>query len=201
MLKSFGRTLLTGLFTMLPVVLTLYLLYWLAVSAETVLGNMIRLVLPDGMYRPGMGVAAGVLVTFMVGLLMSAYLVQRLFDQAEQLLYRVPLIKSIYRAIRDLMDYLSPARKKDFGQVVAVTLENGMQLIGFITRSERADMPRDFGEEDSVLVYIPMSYMIGGFAVLTPRSAVRPLDMSMEEAMRFVLTAGLTGSGASSSGH
>ena len=46
---------------------------------------------------------------------------------------------------------------------------------------------------DSVLVYLPMSYMVGGYTVLIPRSELRPLKMSMEEAMRFVLTAGITG--------
>ncbi len=54
-MRFIGRNILTGLVTILPVVLTLYLLYWLAVSAETVLGNMIRLILPENMYWPGMG--------------------------------------------------------------------------------------------------------------------------------------------------
>ncbi|MCO6411746.1 MAG: DUF502 domain-containing protein [Thiogranum sp.] len=197
MLKLLGRTLLTGLITILPVVLTLYLLYWLAVSAETVLGNLIRLILPQGMYWPGMGVVAGVVVTLLVGLLMHAYVVQRVFDKAEQLLYRVPLIKSVYRAMRDLFDFFSPSRKKEFEQVVAVSLDNGMQVIGFVTQAVPEQMPGDFRDEAGVLVYVPMSYMIGGFTVLMPRSAVRPLQMNMEEAMRFVLTAGVTGSGRS----
>lgn len=200
MLKSIGTTLLTGLITILPVALTLYLLYWLAVSAETVLGNMIRLVLPQGMYWPGMGVIAGLVVTFLVGLLMHAYLVRRLFDRGEQLLYRVPFIKSVYRAIRDLFDFFSPSKKREFEQVVAISLQNGMQVIGFVTQALPEQMPRDFRDEAGVLVYIPMSYMIGGFTVLMPRSAVRPLQMNMEEAMRFVLTAGITGASGNSSG-
>jgi uncharacterized membrane protein len=195
MLKSLGRTLLTGLITILPVVLTLYLLYWLAVSAETVLGKMIRLVLPEGMYWPGMGVIAGVAVTLVVGLLMHAYVVQRVFDKGEQLLYRVPLIKSVYRAMRDLFGFFLPTRKKEFEQVVSVSLANGMQVIGFVTQAVPERMPADFRSEGGVLVYVPMSYMIGGFTVLMPRSAVRPLHMNMEEAMRFVLTAGITGNG------
>jgi uncharacterized membrane protein len=54
-------------------------------------------------------------------------------------------------------------------------------------------MPKDLRQKDSLLVYVPMSYGIGGFAVLVPRSATRPLDMSLEDAMRFTLTAGVTG--------
>jgi uncharacterized membrane protein len=193
-MKSAGRTFLTGLITILPVVLTGYLLYWLAVTAESVLGKLIRLVLPADWYWPGMGVVAGLAVVFAVGLLMHAYVVQRLFTRAENMLYHVPVIKSVYRAIRDFFDFFSPAKQKDFHQVVAVTLgDTGMQLVGFVTEGRAERLPRDFGGEDRLLVYLPLSYMIGGYTVLLPRSAVRPLDMSMEEAMRFTLTAGVTG--------
>jgi len=68
-----------------------------------------------------------------------------------------------------------------------------MQVIGFVTQNDPERLPKDFRGDDCVLVYLPLSYMIGGYAVLVPRSAVRPLDMSMDEAMRFTLTAGMTG--------
>ena len=195
MLKSISKTLLTGFVTILPVVLTLYLFYWLAVSAESVLGRLIQLMLPDHLYWPGMGVVAGLAVIFAVGLLMHAYVVQRLFARGEQVLYHLPLIKTIYRSIRDFLEYFSPAREKEFEQVVAVSFgDTGMKVIGFVTQALPENMPEDFREKDSILVYLPLSYMIGGYAVLVPRSAVRPLDMNMEEAMRFTLTAGVTGS-------
>ncbi len=54
-------------------------------------------------------------------------------------------------------------------------------------------LPVGFNQKDNLLVYIPMSYGIGGFAVLVPRSSTRRLDMSLEDAMRFTLTAGVTG--------
>ena len=155
---------------------------------------MIRLVLPEDLYWPGMGTIVGLLVVFLIGLLMNAYLVQRLFSWGEQILYHVPLIKSVYRSIRDFFNYFSPAKEKEFEQVVSVTIgETGMKVIGFISQAIPENLPKDFREEDNILVYIPLSYMIGGYAVLMPRSAVRPLDMSMEEAMRFTLTAGVTG--------
>ena len=197
MLKSISKTLLTGFVTILPVVLTLYLFYWLAVSAESVLGRLIQLMLPDHLYWPGMGVVAGLAVIFAVGLLMHAYVVQRLFAKGEQILYHLPLIKTIYRSIRDFLEYFSPSREKEFEQVVAVSFgDTGMQVIGFVTQALPENMPEDFRQKDSILVYLPLSYMIGGYAVLVPRNAVRSLDMNMEEAMRFTLTAGVTGSGA-----
>lgn len=194
MFRSMSRTFLTGLVTLLPVVLTLYLLFWFAVSAESLLGQLIRLLIPDQFYRPGMGVVMGLLMVFAVGLLMHAYVVQWLFAKAEGIVYHVPLIKTIYGSIREFLDYFSPARKREFEQVVAVRLgDTGMELIGFITQAAPEQMPADFRGTDSVLVYLPLSYMIGGYTLLMPRSTVRPLQMSMEEAMRFTLTAGVTG--------
>ena len=194
MVGFISKNILTGLVTILPVALTLYLIYWLAVSAESVLGGIIRLGLPENLYWPGMGLIAGLLMVFIVGLLMHAYVVQRLFAKGEQVLYHMPLVKSVYRAIRDFFDYFSPTTKREFEQVVAVTIGNtGMQVIGFVTQAIPANLPQGFREEGSILVYVPLSYMIGGYAVLMPRSAVRPLDMNMEEAMRFTLTAGVTG--------
>lgn len=181
--------------TILPVLLTVYLLYWFAVTAETILGNLIRLVLPANAYWPGMGLVAGLAAAFIIGLLMHAYIVQRLFAMGERLIYHTPVIKSVYRALRDFLDYLSPDKQKEFEQVVSVTFgDTGMKVIGFITQHDYNKLPAGFREEDSVLVYIPLSYMIGGYAVLIPRSALQPLDMTMEEAMRFSLTAGVTSS-------
>lgn len=189
-LRAIGKYILTGLITMLPVILTLYLLYWLAVTAEAVLAELI----PQGIYWPGMGMATTLLAAFTVGVLMHSLPGQRVFTRGERIFYRLPIIKSVYSAMRDFMDYFSPSRKKEFEQVVAITLgETGIRLIGFVTQADPAALPGDARHDDSVLVYLPMSYMIGGYAVLVPRSAVQPLNMSMEEAMRYILTAGVTG--------
>jgi len=192
MLKFLSRNMLTGLVTLLPVMLTLYVVYWLLVTLEMALGGLIRLLLPDDLYLPGMGLIAALLLTFVVGILMHAYVVQRLFAAAESLLYRMPLIKSVYRAIRDFFDYFSPETHKEFEQVVAVTFDD-MQLIGFVTQALPEDMPEGFGGENRVLVYLPLSYMIGGYALLIPRDRIKPVNMTMEEAMRFTLTAGVAG--------
>lgn len=191
MFKSISKILITGFITLLPVVLTIYLLYWLAVSSEQVMGSALRLVLPQAIYFPGLGMIAGLVLVFIVGLMMNAYMVRQLFALGEQVLYRLPLIKTVYRAFRDFFDFFSP-KKEQFGQVVAVTL-NGMELVGFITQEDPMRLPESFRDRDSVLVYLPMSYMVGGYTVLIARSELRPLKMSKEEAMRFVLTAGITG--------
>jgi uncharacterized membrane protein len=192
MLKLINKNILTGLITLLPVILTLYLLYWFVLTTETILGGVIRNVLSEEFYRPGMGVVAGLVVAFLVGLIMQTIIARQILASVERLMKRLPVIKSVYLSIRDLLDYFSAEKKKDFEQVVAITIGD-MQLVGLVTQADMSKMPAGLNQEDNLLVYIPMSYGIGGFAVLIPRKATKPLKMSMEEAMRFTLTAGVTG--------
>lgn len=194
MLKLINKNILTGLITLLPVILTLYLLYWFVLTTETMLGSVIRDMISEEFYKPGMGVVAGLIVTFFVGLIMQTIIARQVLYSVEQLVEKVPLIKSVYLSIRDLLNYFSSEKKKDFEQVVAITIgETGMQLIGLVTQADMSKLPVGFNQKDNLLVYIPMSYGIGGFAVLVPRKATKALNMSMEDAMRFTLTAGVTG--------
>lgn len=193
MFSFITRNMLTGLITLLPVVLTFYLLYWFAVTAESLLGGLIQSVLSSRLYWPGMGVVAGLLVLFLTGLFMRAYLVQLLFSRLEQLLSHTPIIKSIYGAFRDFLDYFKPKEEQDFEQVVSVQISDSLKVIGFITEHDNEKLPNGFNDAGSILVYLPLSYMIGGYTILVPKSAVSPVDLTMEEAMRFTLTAGMTG--------
>ncbi len=159
------------------------------------MGGALRWLLPNAFYFPGLGMIAGVVVVFFVGLLMKAIFIRQLFAFGEQILYRLPLIKTIYRVMRDLFDFFSP-KKDGFGQVVIVNF-NDMEMIGFITQEETERLPDALRNPDSALVYIPMSYMVGGFTLMVPRKKIKPCQMGMDEAMRFVLTAGITGKNAS----
>jgi uncharacterized membrane protein len=197
MFKSIGTTLLTGIITVLPIVLTAYLLYWLALTSEDVMGGILQWALPQLIYFPGLGTLAALILVFLIGFLMKALLVRQLFAFGEGIVYRVPIIKSIYSAIRDLFDFFTP-KKEHFGRVVIVTVNN-MEMIGFITQEDPARMPESLRNPDSVLVYLPMSYMIGGFTLLIPKQDIKPCQMNMDEAMRFVLTAGITGQSNSGS--
>lgn len=191
MFKFISKTLLTGFITLLPIVLTIYLFYWLGISSEQVMGKALQYLFPHSPYFPGLGILSVVVVVFAVGFLMHAYVVRRLFSLTEEILYKLPLINSIYRAFRDFFDFFSP-HKEGLGQVVAVKL-HGMELVGFVTQEDPDRLPPSFRDRDSVLVYLPMSYMVGGYTLLVPTSELRPLQMSRDEAMRFVLTAGITG--------
>lgn len=191
-MRYVGKIIFKGLAALLPVTLTLYLIYWLGVYIERLLQPVIITVIPEHYYLPGMGVAAGLVVLFFVGLAVNAWIVQRLFLLVEGLLRRIPLIKSIYGSLHDFMDYFSGTEQHDgLKQVVLVSVGEAT-LVGFLTREHVDDIPGLSANNKVVAVYLPLSYQIGGYTVYLPRSSVTPVDMSMEDAMRRVLTAELS---------
>ncbi len=193
-MKGLSKTFLTGLAAILPIAITFYVLIRLASWAESILGTGIKLVLPRGLYHVGMGVIAGVLLVFILGVLMRAFVVRRLFSWGENILGRIPLVKVIYGSLRDLMRFFSGGEDRGFSHVVLVTLgQTNLSTLGFVTRQDFAGFPPEMGSEDTVAVYIPLSYQIGGHMVLVPRSAIKSVPMSTQDAMRFAITAGMAG--------
>ncbi len=191
-MKYLGRIFLTGVLTVLPVLATVYLLIWLFTTAESFLGKPLQWLIPEGFYRAGMGLVVGMAVIFVVGILMRAYIVRRLFQFTEKLLLQLPLIKTIYAALRDFFGLFAGQEDEVALQVVTVQLPGSdMRLMGFVTRDQFSDLPDGVASEGEVAVYLPMSYQIGGYTVFMPRSRITPVNMSREQAMRFVLTAGL----------
>lgn len=184
-----GRIFITGLLTVLPVIATLYFVLWVLSLLEQFFGKQVRLLLPDAWYRTGMGLVVAVVVVFVVGVLMHAILFRRLFARAERLLLEIPLVRSVYAALRDLLGLF--AEHKESLQVVSLDLPGNLRVLGFITRADFSDAPAGIARAGEVAVYLPMSYQIGGYTVFVPRSACTPVEMSREEAMKFILTAGL----------
>lgn len=191
--KKTNKTFITGLITILPVAATAYLLFWLAATAENFLGRLLRFLLPEELYRPGMGVAAGIMIVFLVGLLMETWLVRALVEKIEKIIYRVPLVKGVYGAIREFISFLSQDKNRGAARQVVIVSPAGkdFQLLGFVTRDNLCGLDQGI-DRKYIAVYLPFSYQIGGYTVLVPRSAVQPLDVSIEKAMRFIMTAGIT---------
>ncbi|MFO1509797.1 MAG: DUF502 domain-containing protein [Steroidobacteraceae bacterium] len=189
-MSQLGRILLKGLVTILPIGLTVYLIYWLGVTTEELLSGPIRWFVPDAAYVPGMGLIAGFIVLFIVGLLVNAYVVRRSMHVIENLVMRVPVVKTVYGALRDVTKLVNTSgRKSELERVVLVEFGPG-RVMGFVTQ-EHATLPGIGTDEDLVAVYLPMSYQIGGYTVYLPKNRIEPTDLSVEAAMRIVLTGGL----------
>ncbi len=176
----------------MPVALTFYLLYWLGKSIELMIRPILLYFIPPEAYWPGMGLVAGVLILFGIGLLVDAWIIRKLFRIGETILDKIPLVKSIYGSLRDFMDYFTHLKdNKSMQKVVSVRFGDS-HLIGFVTKEETAVSGQHNSLNNLVAVYLPMSYQIGGYTVYVPREILEPLDLTVEDAMQMVLTAGLT---------
>ncbi len=191
-MKQIGSILLKGLVTILPIGLTIYFIYWLGITTEGLMSKPIKWVLDDANYWPGMGLVTGFVILFLVGLAVNAFIVRRVLGLGEELLLRVPVVKTVYSAIRDMTRLVNTDKKKgDLDRVVTLDYGPG-KLIGFVTQ-EHANTIGIGGGDDMIAVYLPMSYQIGGYTLYVSRSKVHETDLTVEQAMRIVLTGGVRG--------
>ena len=192
-LPRLARTFLSGLAVVLPIVITIAVLLWVVATAERLLGMVLQWVLPGDTTVPrGLGIVVAIGLIFAIGVLMEAVYFRRLMAWVDDLLEKIPLVKTVYSAVRDLMSLFSKAGSKKFSKVVLVKLPGTeASLIGFVTIEDFAGLPVTPGA-GQVAVYMPMSYTIGGYTVFVPKDWLTPLDMSLEDAMRFVVTAGMS---------
>jgi uncharacterized membrane protein len=188
------RIFMGGLAVVVPLAVTVYVAWWLVTAAESLLGGLFRAVFPERYYVPGVGVLLGIALIFAVGVLVHLWLVRRLLGWGSAVLDRIPLVRTVYGSVRDLMGYFRGTDRAEAAEQTAmVSLGDGeTRMLGMVTRTDFGDLPAGIGGEGEVAVYLPMSYQIGGFTVIVPRSRVEPIDLSFEEGMRLALTACMT---------
>lgn len=192
-MKGLWQIFLRGLATVLPIAVTISILYWIGVSLESVLGGILKIFLPDKYYLPGTGLLLALVAVFILGATVHAWIITKLIEIGERLIDRIPLAKSIYGAVRDLMKFVSAtSERKGLDQVVMVDVADDIRLVGFITGDEIGIIKDPDMKGELTSVYLPMSYQIGGFTVCVSREKLTPLEVSVEDAMRWVLTAGVT---------
>ena len=188
-----------GLIAVLPVALTIYLMVWLARGFESILGGGIQAILPPEYYVPGMGVLAGILLVFVVGFMLEAWFTRRLWQYGERLLVRMPLVRAVFGAIKQIVSYVSSGSGPTGSHAVMVSLHGGQaRMLGLVTR-ETLDFLDDPAHKDDIAVLLPWSYQVGGITVFVPRSAVQRVNLTAQEALRLVLT-GAVGKGTSGAG-
>ena len=193
MFKKLRNALVRGLVVVLPIALTIWLLWWIGSSTEALLHRLILVFVPPEYYRPGMGLVAALLLLIAAGVMVNAFIVRRLLAAWEALMERIPIVKSVYGAVRDFVQILpAGGERRELKRVVLARIGDAT-AIGFVTRDDAGELALGHGTEGTVAVYFPMSYQIGGYTLLLPRSRVEPVDIPIETAMRLVLTGGMSG--------
>ncbi len=124
---------------------------------------------------------------------MYPWVTRKLLDSFDELLRRIPLFGAIYSPVRDLMDVLDGEVERKLDQVVLIKIPNtDVETLGFITRDDLSDLPDGFSKEGHVVVYVQWSYQIGGYCFVVPRESAQPVNMTIQQGMRWALTAGIS---------
>jgi len=181
-----------GLAAVLPLALSVYLIYWLLSSSERLMRSVYLSVLPEDYYFTGLGTVLALVFLFLIGLLLQTFLLKGLLRLGEGIINRIPLVKSVYTSLRDFMDFITRSADSDASKVVAVSMPDGSKLIGLITAEEKDSSFVTGDKEERVGVFFPMSYQMGGYTLYYERKQLEELDIGVEEAMRIILTGGMT---------
>jgi uncharacterized membrane protein len=173
LIKNFLR----GLVIIVPIALTVYLLYQTFITLD----RLLRLPLP------GLGLAIILVTIILVGVLAGNFVGREFFLLTEKLFTKAPIVRIVYAAIKDLLEAFV-GNKRRFDRPVAVTLANGIRAFGFITQDDLGTL----GRQGEVGVYIPFSYTWDGCLLLVPRERVEPLEADSASIMALVVSGGVS---------
>lgn len=189
---SLKRYFLTGLLIITPLWGTVLILKTLFVAVDGILGNVLaKLVTPD-YYVPGLGILTLVLLILATGLLATNFIGGRIVRLWEELLHRVPVVRGIYATLKSMMDILSFKEREKYNRVVLIQFpKNGHYCFAFVTGVTQGEV-QAISPEPLVHVYVPTSpNPTSGYFLLVPEKEVVPLDISVEEAMKLIVSGGL----------
>lgn len=188
-MKLINKLFFKGLIVVLPVTITIYVLVLVATKAENVFGKFIKDILGPDLYMPGLGILLTFLAIMSVGILVSNFITGRIINWAIERFEKFPLIKAIYRPLKDLMSLFSTGGENNMKKVVFVNFEHmGFKTLGLVTREEFSDLPPNSVEKNKIAVYIPMSYMLGGFTAIVDKENVIELDIPVDKAFKLAIT-------------
>lgn len=186
-MKKFVTYFFKGILILVPIVLTIYIVVIVFQLTDSILG---RYFVALGIKIPGLGLLTTIVLIILVGFLGTQVASGRVFNYIDGLFGKLPLIKIIYNTIKDIMNALL-GRKSSFAKVVMIDLPGGndIKILGFITKEDL----EIFGLKDHIAVYILQSMQWAGFTLLVPKSQVQELDVKPDEALKFIVSAGISG--------
>jgi len=187
MKHSFFSAIKKGLIALAPLVITFTLLRWIYNLLESLFGNFLELIVGKQWYFPGLGILMALMMIVLVGYLLDYLLIQKIYNFGERILVRIPLVKTLYSAIRQFMTFFKSDEHK-MGQAVRVKMGEH-HMLGVMTRKDLAQS--QLAKSQEVAVFFPMSYQMGGYTMLVNKSQVEILSMNVEDVLKFAVTAGV----------
>ena len=178
-MKRISQYFLQGLLFLVPLAVTLYVVYKVFVKIDRLLDFPV----------PGLGFLVTIVFITLVGFAASNFLTRNIVNLVDRIFARLPLVKMIYTAIRDLV-HAFVGDKKGFRRPVQVVIdrESNLRVIGFATR----DSLDSFGIKDSIAVYLPQAYNFAGNLIIVDREKVTPLSADPGDVMKLIVSGGVS---------
>ncbi|MES9946056.1 MAG: hypothetical protein B6D77_04180 [gamma proteobacterium symbiont of Ctena orbiculata] len=188
------RYLVAGLLVWLPLGATFLVINLLVSWMDTSLLLLPEAYRPDnlfGFHIPGLGVLLSLLILLLTGLVAANLFGRKLVSMWERLLARIPLVRSVYSAVKQMVETMFADKGKSFRKVVLVEFpRRGLWTLAFLTSEENGAVQQVTGR-DVVNVYIPTTpNPTGGYFVLVPKEDIREVDMSVDDGLKMLLSMG-----------
>ncbi|MAG01476.1 MAG: hypothetical protein CL388_09800 [Acidiferrobacteraceae bacterium] len=189
------RYLVAGLLVWLPLVVTIFAIRFLVNLMDRTLLLLPTAYQPETLFGfniPGLGMLLALLVVFLTGIVVANFFGRQLVRLWEQMLARIPLVRSIYSAVKQIVETLFSGQGKSFRKVVMVEWpRRDMWTLAFVTGDAFADFEKSLGKS-LVHLYVPTTpNPTSGFFVMVPREDVRELEISVDEGLKMILTTGV----------
>ena len=190
------KWLFSGLLTLVPLVITLWVLDWVVSTLDQTLRILPEAWQPQqllGMNIPGLGVLFALLIVLSIGALASNFIGNKLVNWWHALLHRIPVVRSIYSGVKQVSDTLFSEKGNAFRKALLVQWpREGMWTIAFLTGQPGGDVARHLNGQDYVSVFVPTTpNPTGGYFVMVHKRDCVELTMSVDEALTYVISMGV----------
>ncbi len=180
-----------GALVILPIAAAVFLIYWIFVKVDTAL-NLSDVIWVDQMgkpiYIPGLGILTVLIILIVVGIIVTNFVTDPIKKWFARWFKRLPVFNVIYTSFKDLTEAFVGDDKKFSEPVVVEVNETGLKKIGFITQKDLSKI----GYPGEVAVYFPLSYSFAGQLCIVRIDRVKTLNMSASEAMKFIVSGGVS---------
>jgi len=180
------RSFIAGFFVIVPLFITVWALVWIFQIVDGLTGPLYERML--GRHIPGLGIVTTAIGVLLVGTFATNVIGRRVLQRAESYLLRVPVFRTIYAPVRQLVAAFSPDNEFGFKRVVMLEVRQGLAL-GFLTKEFTVD--RGAGPEAMIAVYVPTNHLYLGDIVISERDKATFPDITVEEGIRIFLTGGM----------
>ncbi|CAM2780006.1 DUF502 domain-containing protein [Legionella anisa] len=192
---SLRSYLLAGLVVWLPILITIGVLRFIIDLLDNTVALIPKAYQPEqliGHYIPGIGVILSLIILLITGVIATNYLGQRLVGWGESVLSRIPLVRSIYKTVKQVINAVLSTNSEAFRKVVLIEYpRKGLWTIAFQTGTTNTAI-NNKTKEEMISVFIPTTpNPTSGFLMMLPRSDVIELDMSIDEALKFIISLGV----------